>query len=876
MAEARPTTLSLDRYAADAKAWVVAAQSFADDRRHAEVTPVHLLLRGLERHPGIAEVFRRAGADVSDLTQTLERGLAGLPKGDGPSYLSSRLLDLLSRADRDADRERASAVGVEHVLGALSQEIRGPAGEALSAFGIAPGSLRPHFPVLRGLRSPPSFGGEAEPANLELHDLVSRSRDDAEGPIIGRDAELRRLVTILERREKRHPLLVGEPGVGKRAIVRALAGRIAAGDVPARLASARLFEVEGAALVSAARTRADVETRVKKLLDQSQSASGEPILFVRGLEQLFGAGPAAGSAGEALRAALLGGKVQLLGTTTTEGLRKITERDAGFFRELTLLEVEEPSPADATEMLRGIATRFESHHGVRIGESAVVAAVTLAKRYLPDRRLPDCAVDLLDESSAALRVEADGLPASVDRELRRVESVRAQLASLEGVSDPATSAIRTKLVAEEAAAAPRVQELRAGVESRRGAVAAVRALRDELKKAKAFFDEARAKKETAKAGELEHVTIPGIETRLKAAEEAVVTAGGSAEKPVLGEEHVAATLAEWTGSPVAKMLEAEAEKLLHMEERLEQRVVGQTEGVRALARAVRRGRVGLRDPRRPIGSFLFLGPSGVGKTELAKALAQFLFDEESALTRLDMSEYMERHMAQRLLGAPPGYADSEQGGLLTEAVRRRPYSVLLFDEVEKAHQDVFNLLLQVLDDGRLTDGRGRLADFTNTVVILTSNIGGSRILDTEPRLFESEEGREALREVLLDELGKFFRPEFLNRLDDVIVFRPLSKDDLGRIVQLELRRVGSLLAPSGISLDADDGARARLVELGYQPALGARPLRRAILKHVQDPLAERLLRQKPAAGSRLRLTAEGEGFGFQVEEPGSRSPGEGS
>ena len=870
MAEPRTpatATLSLERYAPGAKAWVVAAQSLADERRHAEVTPLHLLVRGLERQPGIPEVFRRAGADVSELAAAAERALSNIPRADTSSYLSSRLLDLLSRADRDADRERAKEVSVEHLLASLTQEIRGPAGEILSAFNIGPGSLKAHLPLLRGLNQTPSFVGAEALVALELKDLVQGAQSDAEGPVIGRDAELRRLVTILERREKSHALLVGEPGVGKRAIVRALARRISLLDVPPRLASAHLFEVEAAALVSSGRTREGVDAKLRKLIEQSQSTQGEPILFIRGLEQLFGQGPAGGAAGDALRSAMERGSVQLLGTTSAEGLRRIKDRDPAFLRELTLLEVDEPSPADATDTLRGIATRFESHHGVRIGEAAIAAAVTLARRYLPERRLPDGAIDLLDESASALRVETEGLPADVDRELRRVESIRAQLASLEGVDDALTNATRSRLKAEEAASAPRISGSKERAESRRGAVAAARSLTEELGKAKKALEDARAKKDTARAGELEHVTIPGVQARLDAATEAMRREGGSVEPPVLREEHVAATLAEWTGIPVAKMLEGEAEKLLHMEERLEKRVVGQTEGVRALSRAVRRGRVGLRDPRRPIGSFLFLGPSGVGKTELAKALAQFLFDDEAALTRLDMSEYMERHMAQRLLGAPPGYADSEAGGLLTEAVRKRPYSVLLFDEVEKAHQDVFNLLLQVLDDGRLTDGRGRLADFTNTVVILTSNIGGPRILETDARLFESEDGREALREVLMDELGKFFRPEFLNRIDDVIVFRPLTREDLARIVDLELNRVRALLAPSGISLEADDAAKARLVELGYSPALGARPLRRAILKHVQDPLAERLLRDKPKTGSVVLLRESGEGLSVELARP---------
>jgi ATP-dependent Clp protease ATP-binding subunit ClpC len=747
MAIEKSGTLSLDRYTSDARGWVVSAQALADDRGHEEVAPLHLLARALERHAGVTEALRRAGANPVQMQTEVERALSALPRGRGAAYLSSRLLDLMGRAERDADRERAREVSVEHLLGALAQEIRGPAGDILSAYGIGPGSLKPHLAAVRSF-SQQSFRDGDSGKGVELRDLVQEAREESADPVIGRDAELRRLVTILERREKSHPLLVGEPGVGKRAVVRALAKRLADGDVPKRLSTARLLEIDVGALASGARLRTDLESRLRKIVESALGSGGEPILAFFGIEQLLT--QASGGAGDALRPLLSKGSLRLLATTSPEGLRRFMEKEPSLARDFTVLEVAEPTPAVAQEMVRGIASRFEVHHGVRISDAAIVASVSLAKRYVADRFLPDGAIDLLDESAAALRVETEHL----------------------------------------------------------------------------------ARAETG--------------------------AGVVTDTAVLRDEHVAATLAEWTGIPVQKMLEAEADKLLRMEARLEERVVGQTEGVRALARAVRRGRVGLRDPRRPIGSFLFLGPSGVGKTELAKALAEFLFDDEAALTRLDMSEFVERHMAQRLLGAPPGYADSEQGGFLTEAVRKRPYSVLLFDEVEKAHQDVFNLLLQVLDDGRLTDGRGRLADFTNTVVILTSNIGSDRILESDARLFDSTDGREALRDVLLDQLAKFFRPEFLNRIDDVIVFRPLSREHLAKIVDLQLDRVRALL-PDGIKLDADADAKARLVELGYSPALGARPLRRAIVKNVQDPLAEKLLDKAVSPGTTLTLkVVEGE------------------
>ncbi|HVU05722.1 MAG TPA: AAA family ATPase [Polyangiaceae bacterium] len=867
MLKGEATTLSLGRYAPDAKAWIVQAQTLADAEHHAEVTPLHLLARGADGLPGVAAVLARAGVNGAELSSAAARALSALPKASEPSYLSTRFMDLLARAERDADRERAPVVSVAHLLNALSQEIRGGAAEVLAAFGVGPGSLKPHLGALEQAAPRPAFSTPVgSPAEPEARDLVLESKNGQGDPVVGRDAEIRRLVTILERREKGHALLVGEPGTGKRAIVRALAKRLGGADVPARLSGARLVAVDAASLMSGSRLRSDAEQRLGRLVEAGQNTSAVPILFIRGVEQLFGQG-AAGQMGDALRSLVAQGTIRLLASTTPEGLRKITERDAAFVRLCTVLEIAEPSVPQAIEMVRSVAARLEQHHGVRIGEGAVTTAVTLAKRYLPDRFLPDGAVGLLDEAAAALRVETDGVPRDVETTVSRLESIRVQIAALSGVDDAPTRASVANLTAEANALEPQVLALTKAYEVKRGTLLAVRGVERELEAARKSLADARSRSDGARASELEHVAIPELERRLASATEAARAAGASVDQAVLGEEQVARMVADWTGIPVAKMLEGEADKLLKMEERLERRVIGQSEGVRALARAVRRGRVGLRDPKRPIGSFLFLGPSGVGKTELAKALAEFLFDDESALTRLDMSEFMERHMAQRLLGAPPGYADSEQGGFLTEAVRKRPYSVLLFDEVEKAHGDVFNLLLQVLDDGRLTDGRGRLADFTNTVVILTSNIGSDRILGADPALFESTEGREQLRETLLAELRKFFRPEFLNRVDDVIVFRPLAKADLARIVEIQLASVQKLLAPRKLSLRVDEDAKARLVDLGHEPALGARPLRRAILKRVQDPLAEKLLERPLPEGTTLVLRTEGEDFVFDTVPP---------
>jgi ATP-dependent Clp protease ATP-binding subunit ClpB len=798
--EPQLTTLSLERYAPAARALVSAAQALADERRHREVQPVHLLFRALERGRSTRGVFDRATASALDLEAAVERALTGLPQSREPSYLSDAMIDLLSRAERDATQERAPKVSTAHLLNALSQEVRGPAGELLSSFGIVPGSLRRHASLLDDKVD----AGAAPLPTVELTRSLLEG-PHAQDPVIGRADEVRRLVTILERRDKNHPLLVGESGVGKRAIVRALARRIKSGDVPSRLVGARLLELELGALFSGARLRGDVEERVRKLLASLTAAKQSSVLVLCGLEQLLGSSTSGSGLGDVLRPALAHGELRLLATITPEGLRKLQERDPLLAGSFTRIVVEEPTVEGTIEILRGISERLEHHHQVRILDPALVAAAELAKRYLQERRLPDAAVDLLDEAAASKRVEVDGVPLELDRALHRLESLGAQLSALadQTETDARANELASRLEHERSELKPRVEQLRQQAEQHRAAR----------------------------------------------------SSGALGPDPQLGEHDVAATLANWTGIPVARMLEGEAEKLLKMEERLGERVVGQNHALSAVARAVRRGRVGLRDPKRPIGSFLFLGPSGVGKTELAKALAEFLFDDEASLTRLDMSEFMERHMAQRLIGAPPGYADSEQGGFLTEAVRRRPYSVLLFDEVEKAHQDVFNLLLQVLDDGRLTDGRGRLADFSNTVVVMTSNIGSERVLSAEPKLFESDAGREAMRDLLFERLGEFFRPEFLNRLDEVIVFRPLSKQDLRRIVDIRLRELSRLLAPRGLELSLTEAAKQRLVDLGYEPALGARPLKRSILKELQDPLAHALLSARVGEGGVIEVDA---------------------
>ncbi len=855
-------TIHLERYAPDAKALVAGAQSLADERKHSQVEPIHLLVRALDRDRGVAEVFRAAGAEPRDVAVEAEAALGRLAKSSGGlAYLSSAMLELLSRAEREAG---SGTVGVEQLLNALSGEIRGAAAIVLQAFALGPGSFRPHMAALKSVpREVATFDGTTDPATRFTQDLVARARGGDFGTIIGRDVEMRRLLQILERRQKNNALLVGDPGVGKSTIVSALASRIATGDVPSNLAQMALVELEVGSLQAGAKLRGEIEERLKQTLSSIKGVAGtkDTVLFVNGIDSLLGQG-STGGIGDMLKPLLTRGEVRLLGTTTVEGLRKINDKDPALIRRFTVLTIDPPTPDQAIEVLRGIATRFEKHHSVRIGDPAIVASVHLAKRYVQDRALPDSAIDLLDEACARKRVEIDGVPADVDNQIRRLSSLKAQRSSLADDADAMSTKTRDRLDKEIAELEPHVSELRAKMDSRRGAIAAQSSLHDEYEKLQKELEEARKAQNFARLGELEHVTLPDVKRRLDAAQAAVVKEGVSAQPNIVGEEDVAQVLGDWTGIQVQKMLESEADKLLKMEERLAKRVVGQDEAVRAVSRAVRRGRVGLRDPGRPIGSFLFLGPSGVGKTELAKALAEFLFDDEQSMTRLDMSEFMEKHMAQRLVGAPPGYVDSEEGGFLTEAVRRKPYSVLLFDEVEKAHQDVFNLLLQVLDDGRLTDGRGRTADFSNTVVIMTSNIGSQRILETDVKMFESPEGRDALRDVLRDELRNFLRPEFLNRIDDIIIFRPLSKKDLRGIVDIQLRRLEKLVADRELKLDLTENAKAALVEISYEPAFGARPLKRAILKKLQDPLAEEILAGGYATGSTVKVDVKDGEFLF--------------
>jgi ATP-dependent Clp protease ATP-binding subunit ClpB len=851
-------TLRLESYSPEAKSAVAAAQQLADDRDHPEVEPVHLLLKLAERDDASATVLRKLSIAPADIVAEAESRLAKLPVVRGSvAFLSPRLQELLGRAEVEATREPDGRVSSLHLLLALGQESRGAAADVLRAFDVTAQQIREAV-AQAGPGASGAAGATGSPLDRFGRDLTRMAADGRFDPIVGRDAELRRITQVLSRRFKNNPILIGAPGVGKTAVVQALAQRIVAGDVPVGLRGKRIVSLDLGAVLAGAKLRGEFEDRLRSVLTAIRDSGGDVILFLDEIHTLVGAGGGSGSVGAAdlLKPALARGELRCIGLTTPEEYRKNFEKDAALARRFQPVAVEEPSVAAATQILRGIVEKYELHHGVRISDPAVVAAVSLSSRYLTDRSLPDKAVDLMDEAAAKVRVEMDSIPEDIDSLIRRVDVTKMELRSLKDETDRESLATKGKLEAELADLEPRAAARRAEWERELGGLAKLQEARAELDAARRAQQAAETDGDLGRASELRFGVMPELEAKIgKLADDVRASGAAPMVRDVVTEADVAKVVEEWTGIPATRMMQKEAERLLAMEEKLRARVVGQDMALVAVAKAVRRGRVGLRDPGKPIGSFLFLGPTGVGKTELAKALAEFLFDDEASLTRLDMSEFMERHMAARLVGAPPGYVDSDEGGYLTEAVRRRPYSVVLFDEVEKAHSDVFNLLLQVLDDGRLTDGRGRLVNFSNTVIIMTSNIGGQMILDFEGDM-------DALREALGQQLKKFFRPEFLNRVDDVVVFNRLRKEDLGGIVDIQLRRLGRLLAERDLGLVLTDAARTRLIDRGYDPAFGARPLKRVILRELQDPLAEEILRGGYAEGDQVQVDAVGDAFRF--------------
>jgi ATP-dependent Clp protease ATP-binding subunit ClpB len=833
--------MDFEKYTERSKGFVQAAQTLAQRRGHQQLTPEHLLKVLIDDKEGLAaNLIRAAGGDPNQVRLATDAALDKLPRvegGGGQVYLSAEMNRLFGDAEKIAEKAGDSFVTAERLLLALTLAKGSAAAQALAAAGVNAQNLNRAIEDIRKGRKADSASAEEGYDALKKYarDLTDAARNGKLDPVIGRDEEIRRTVQVLSRRTKNNPVLIGEPGVGKTAIVEGLALRIAKGDVPDSLKEKRLLALDLGAMVAGAKFRGEFEERLKAVLQEITAAQGDIIVFIDELHTLVGAGKAEGAmdASNMLKPALARGELHCVGATTLDEYQKHIEKDAALARRFQPIFVSEPSVEDTISILRGIKEKYEVHHGVRITDGAIVAAATLSNRYITDRFLPDKAIDLMDEAAARLRMEAESKPEEIDELDRRVIQLKIEREALKKESDQASRDRLAKLEGELSEAEKKSADLTAVWKSEKEKMAGAQKLKESLDQSKIELEQAQRKGDWARAGELTYGVIPDLEKKLKEAETAE---GQRMIDEAVTADHIAAVVSRWTGVPVDKMLEGERAKLLQMETNLKRRVVGQDEAVVAVSNAIRRARAGLQDPNRPIGSFLFLGPTGVGKTELAKALAEFMFDDDGAMIRIDMSEYMEKHSVARLIGAPPGYVGYEEGGALTEAVRRRPYQVILFDEIEKAHPDVFNVLLQVLDDGRLTDGQGRRVDFKNTLIVLTSNIG-SEILAALPEGGNMVRARDQVMELV----RASFRPEFLNRLDEILLFRRLSRSDMRGIVDIQLTRLQKLLDDRKIVLDIDDKARNWLAETGYDPVYGARPLKRVIQRTLQNPLAEAVL-----------------------------------
>ncbi|EXL06572.1 ATP-dependent chaperone ClpB [Aquamicrobium defluvii] len=863
--------MNLEKYSERVRGFIQSAQQYALNRNNQQFTPEHVLKALIDDEEGFASsLIERAGGRPRDVELGVDAALEALPRvegGNGQLYLAQPLAKVFSTAEELAKKAGDSFVTVERLLQALAMEKSAKTSDILTKAGVTSQALNQVINDIRKGRTADSASAEQGYDALKKYarDLTADARSGKLDPVIGRDDEIRRTIQVLSRRTKNNPVLIGEPGVGKTAIAEGLALRIVNGDVPESLKDKQLMALDMGALIAGAKYRGEFEERLKAVLNEVTAAAGGIILFIDEMHTLVGAGKADGAmdASNLLKPALARGELHCVGATTLDEYRKYIEKDAALARRFQPVFVDEPTVEDTISILRGLKEKYEQHHKVRISDSALVSAATLSNRYISDRFLPDKAIDLVDEAASRLRMQVDSKPEALDEIDRRIMQLKIEREALKVEKDEASKDRLVRLEKELADLEEESSGLTAKWQSEKQKLGLAADLKKELDAARNELAIAQRKGEFQRAGELAYGRIPELEKKLADAEAHDGAPGGMVEE-VVTPDHVAHIVSRWTGIPVDKMLEGEREKLLRMEDELGKRVVGQGEAVQAVSKAVRRARAGLQDPNRPIGSFMFLGPTGVGKTELTKALASFLFDDENAMVRIDMSEFMEKHSVARLIGAPPGYVGYEEGGTLTEAVRRRPYQVVLFDEIEKAHPDVFNVLLQVLDDGRLTDGQGRTVDFRNTLIVMTSNLGAQYLVE-----LKDDQDVDVVRDEVMNVVKASFRPEFLNRVDEVILFHRLRRQDMGRIVEIQLGRLENLLADRKINLDLDAEAIEWLAQKGYDPAYGARPLKRVIQKELQDPLAEKILGGEILDGSLVKVTAGSDRLNFRSKAGGS-------